>query len=176
MSYPLIWESEFQTRGKGNFRRCDYQRKRILKNYSSSKILLKLRKWVLPKSFLPPPKLCACLQALQKEACSDICEEQGHSADPLGLHGICRPLLDTYESGGKALPLVCLCPNQRHWGNFHCGCYCCFWVTHLCVGREELMHCLEPAHSASCSSADDELQVSFATAQVSAKTQGCVSF
>lgn len=45
-------------------------------------------------------------------------------------------------------------------------------------GRAREVNCLEPAHSASCSSADDELWVSFATAQdgVSAKTQGCVSF
>lgn len=38
-------------------------------------------------------------------------------------------------------------------------------------GRAREVNCLEPAHSASCSSADDELGVSFVTAQDGANSQ-----
>lgn len=166
---PPIQESEFLTRGKGNFKWRGYhgERKRdrtIFKNnYRLSKVPLKLRqRRPSPSPFYHLPHQNLCLLTRNQRGLFWRVPGAGHCCGASGFALVFAHLLWMPRScWRKPFP----CYAFAHRGSERPGEFplvdaaAALWVTHSTCGQRRVreMNCLEPTHSASCSPADDGL-------------------
>ena len=120
--FTHLVDSQFLTRGKGNFKWCGYQGRgrdrtnsvqelQVIQNSTETKKTECFRKCLLPSP--PSESLPAYKDHRASEACCDVCEEQGHCRGASGLlHwylGACAGHLGSGEgshSPGAPLPIT----------------------------------------------------------------------